>query len=384
MIDHSGHPHPSTPAARALCRANGGTGNITKPGKSASKTSAPKKKTPARPQATNAPSLTGSKVPVPKKAATPAAPAQKKSAKPKVTATPRVITDISTGKPISREQAALIMFGSDGPGKRVAVRKQSDTRVTGAAVKAAQKSGIGAKLDATDADRAKAAQRKAEREETLKRIAARKTPMSAAKHSQVMSKTADEDDQAEMLQAAPIGIDGLDSRGFKEGEKEAADFYIGAGYTFVNASLRGQSQATDKAKETIEKLDAVMERSKLTEDVGVYRGLENGRKLFGDSFDGDLTGVEWKEKAYSSTTVNEDVADDFIGADSEDNDDLDPSELGPMKMRIVLPKGTPAMQASDVDDEAELIVGRNSNFRVIKDNGEDDSGVRVIDVELIL
>lgn len=35
MIDHTGHPHPSTPKARALCRANGGTGFIGKVGTTA-------------------------------------------------------------------------------------------------------------------------------------------------------------------------------------------------------------------------------------------------------------------------------------------------------------------------------------------------------------
>lgn len=35
MIDHTGHPHPSTPKARALCRANGGTGFIGKLGDNA-------------------------------------------------------------------------------------------------------------------------------------------------------------------------------------------------------------------------------------------------------------------------------------------------------------------------------------------------------------
>lgn len=35
MIDHTGHPHPSTPKARALCRANGGTGFIGKIGAAA-------------------------------------------------------------------------------------------------------------------------------------------------------------------------------------------------------------------------------------------------------------------------------------------------------------------------------------------------------------
>lgn len=35
MIDHTGHPHPSTPKARALCRANGGTGSTAKHGENA-------------------------------------------------------------------------------------------------------------------------------------------------------------------------------------------------------------------------------------------------------------------------------------------------------------------------------------------------------------
>lgn len=56
MIDHSGHPHPATPAARALCRANGGTGDITKKA-----TSSPRTKTRAK---TRSPGLTEARVPV--------------------------------------------------------------------------------------------------------------------------------------------------------------------------------------------------------------------------------------------------------------------------------------------------------------------------------
>lgn len=56
MIDHSGHPHPSTPSARAACRANGGTGIITKSSKS----------TPAK-ERDRTPSLKEPKIPVPKK-----------------------------------------------------------------------------------------------------------------------------------------------------------------------------------------------------------------------------------------------------------------------------------------------------------------------------
>lgn len=62
MIDHSGHPHPSTPAARALCRANGGTGDITKKPKTEKKPAAAvRTKSPVQ---KNAPALTEARVPV--------------------------------------------------------------------------------------------------------------------------------------------------------------------------------------------------------------------------------------------------------------------------------------------------------------------------------
>lgn len=94
-IDHTGHPHPSTPAARALCRANGGTGSIVKRGGEAPVA----KKT--------APPLTESRVP---------------------------IVNIDTGKVISRQAAAEIMFGTavklkpkkrSTPAKKTVVPKKS-------------------------------------------------------------------------------------------------------------------------------------------------------------------------------------------------------------------------------------------------------------------
>jgi hypothetical protein len=375
MIDHSGHPHPSTPAARALCRANGGTGSIAKSG--------------ARSKSTKAPTgSAGTKVSTatPKKAETVTTP---KSAAAKVTAKPRVVTDISTGKPISREQAATIMFGTEGAAKKVAVRKKPDTKITSSAVKAAQRSGIGAKLDATPADKDKAARAAAEQQERLKRIIARNTPMTAAKHSQSMGKISSEEGQEKALRAAPVGLDTDGKRGFNSpAEEKAANFYIGSGYGFVNSFLRGQNDGREaQTQETIKQLDAIMDRSKLQEDIGAFRGVANARLMFGDALEGDMTGLRWTEKGYTSTTVNQDVADDFVDHDAEDEaDDWAGNGRGvvPVKMRIALPQGTPAFQASSVDDEAELVLGRNSNFRVIKDRGRDNTGVRVIDVELVL
>lgn len=212
-----------------------------------------------------------------------------------------------------------------------------------------------------------------------KPVAKKKAPLTADKHKGVMQRSSSDEGQENALLSAPVGINGDEDRGFKDdAEKEAAEWYIAEGYGFVNSSLRGSSTGTDRAKDTIKQLDAIMSRSKLSEDIGVYRGVDNGRILFGDSMDGDLTGLEWREKGFSSTTVNEDVAGDFTDVDDDEGDSI------PVKMRIVLPKGSSAFQASDIDDEAEMILARNSSFRVVADQGEDDSGVRVIDVELVL
>lgn len=525
MIDHSAHPHPSTPAARALCRANGGTGNITKTGTKAPKTSAPKKKTPARPAAAkNVPSLTEGRVPVtPKKQ-----PAAKTSPTTKVTAKPKAVTNVSGGgdkanldgaanrispKPSVKKKSSRGRVATMTPDQQTALSSDNATQRQNASNNLYDEFAYGSKLfdkkdkaidrkpavreyfgnstrintalrngdvdadmqetidevdaamaltktktplvvfrgvngdaldglsagdtfsdriflsTALDPQQAKKfargdnsklmhievptgtnviAENRTETEILLPRdtqieitgvegdnvygvvtsakLAEKKTPtapMSAAKHSSIMNKTSSEAGQEDVLLSAPVGINGDDDRGFAdEDEKEAAEFYVASGYGFVNAALRGSGEPTGRAKESIEKLDAIMDRSKLPSDTGVYRGVGDGRVLFGDSLDGDLTGFEWKEKGYSSTSVNEDVADDFI--DSAGDDDEDGGDSTPIKMRIVLPSGTPAFQASDVDDEAELIVGRGSNFRVIADRGEDDTGTRVIDVELVL
>lgn len=89
MIDHSGHPHPSTPAARALCRANGGTGNISKPG--------------------------GGDAPKSRKVA---------SVKKKA---PRPIVNIDTGKAISRDEAAARMFGTQRAKALTKARPKTNT-----------------------------------------------------------------------------------------------------------------------------------------------------------------------------------------------------------------------------------------------------------------
>ena len=117
MIDHTNHPHPSTPKARALCRANGGTGSIAKVGTSVPKTSPAKAKVSAKP-----------------------------------------VINVDTGKPITQQEAAKIMFG---------------TRVGSRTVKAAQKSGVGKKLELTNTDRDRLQKSRDEQKARLARITAR-------------------------------------------------------------------------------------------------------------------------------------------------------------------------------------------------------------------
>lgn len=357
MIDHTGHPHPSTPAMRALCRANGGTGSTAKPA--------------------------GGKAPASKKAAT-----KKQS---------RTSLNIDTGKQISREKAAKIMFGSqpkhqsrgslsESPSAAKRSPGLTESRVpiatpqfkaTAKTSNALVRSGIGRKLEQTPADRAKAEERNREQAARLKRIAERR---SSERHDKVMADAGDEDAQTAALESAAVGITDDGERGFtSDDEKDAVETYISAGYGFVNSMLRGSSKGDDDTREQLGHLDAVMKRSKLSRDVAAFRGVDRGRVLFGDSLDGDMTGLEWREKGFSSTTVNPDVADDFTLSDDDEGD----GDSTPVKMRIVLPKGTAAIQGSDLDSEAELIIGRDSGFRVVKDRGEDSEGVRILDVELV-
>lgn len=84
MIDHSGHPHPSTPKARALCRANGGTGDITP------------RKTKAAPKTRSARS--------------------------------KSVLNVTTGKVITQKEAADIMFGTQkvkAPTKKAPAKKRA-------------------------------------------------------------------------------------------------------------------------------------------------------------------------------------------------------------------------------------------------------------------
>jgi hypothetical protein len=149
--------------------------------------------------------------------------------------------------------------------------------------------------------------------------------------------------------------------------------YKGVAYTPTNTYLR--VGAGSFYKPTIQKLDSLLNRSKLKSDVVVYRGVKNVRSVFGDRVDENLAGLEWLEDAYLSTSVDRKVAHDFAGEEG-------------IVMRVLVRKGAPMMKLSDMgggantNKEGEMLGGRGWKLRVLKDNGRSSSGPRVIEVEV--
>lgn len=143
----------------------------------------------------------------------------------------------------------------------------------------------------------------------------------------------------------------------------------------INLFLRGGDSRMTPAVRTefdrdIATIDAVLDASPLTEDVIVYRGLITGRSAFGpkETWDNDLTGREWTESAYQSTSALEAVGKHY--------------SRGGVLMRILVPRGTRAIQVSAENYESEILLQRGLTLRVVRDRGTDDDGRRIVDVEV--
>jgi hypothetical protein len=162
--------------------------------------------------------------------------------------------------------------------------------------------------------------------------------------------------------------------------KDALRRYRGTQYRAINNVLRGKSGITDPSaltniKRYITEIERALKASKLTDDVVVWRGVSTGESVFGPhaNWPADLTGSEWTDPAFFSTSVDRGKAEDFAGR---------------VLMRFVFPKGTPAIQLSGYEYEAELMIGAGYRFRVIRDHGQGrgKGGAtidRVLDVEVL-
>lgn len=170
--------------------------------------------------------------------------------------------------------------------------------------------------------------------------------------------------------------------------------YRGYDYDMMNSILRGtydeETARSDFSPEDddewedhkatindyMKRLDETIDGSSLSDDVIVWRGTATGRGIFGPALAHDLTGWSWDEKAYVSTSADQNVAESFGGAG--------------LVMRVHVPQGTKAVQLSgtsgnaktNTNSEAELLLQRGLKMRVVKDRGRVD-GTRWLDVEVV-
>jgi hypothetical protein len=158
--------------------------------------------------------------------------------------------------------------------------------------------------------------------------------------------------------------------------------YQGGAYYDINDGLRsGELDRMDpRTRSFIDGLDALMATNKTENDVVLHRGITRADRVFGPAWnnDGDNTGLEWIDEAFSSTTAKSELTNRFISSSPLSNS---------VKMRILVPTGTPVIVPDREDawdrTESEVLLNRGLRYRVIRDY-RDDTGARTLDVEVVL
>lgn len=156
----------------------------------------------------------------------------------------------------------------------------------------------------------------------------------------------------------------------------------------------------------VAEIDKTMAASPLAEDVVVERIVRFGASVFGDeAYYGELNlkntddfdeqdalydrwvagerpsleGMSWTERGYSSTTADPKVAEDFGGRWRSANS---PGEGEPIIFRMLVPKGTGAVQLAEMGHAAELLLEHDLTMTVVADHGVDTDGYRRLDIEV--
>jgi hypothetical protein len=154
--------------------------------------------------------------------------------------------------------------------------------------------------------------------------------------------------------------------------------YTGEEYKVINQSIRTGSPLTGQEAETRAALDKATKPAKRNKDVLLWRGMANGDRRFGDAFNGDMTGIEWTQDAFSSTSADFGSAAGYAFG-----------RKNPFIMRVLLPREVAAGgvdmrgDANFNSHEAEVLLNRGLRYRVTADHGVNKAGMRYIDVEVV-
>jgi len=150
-------------------------------------------------------------------------------------------------------------------------------------------------------------------------------------------------------------------------ENEALKWYKEDGFYDLNSDLRDAGYSED---DRVEIIDAALDKSRLAEPVITYRGAD--WSVFEEE---NLIGATIEDQAFVSTSLSERVA--TAHADG-------------VIIEIRVPAGTRALNmerwqvAGWQRGESELLLPRNSKFKVISDDIDEEPDIRRLVVELIL
>lgn len=148
--------------------------------------------------------------------------------------------------------------------------------------------------------------------------------------------------------------------------------YTGSGYRSRNQRLRDGAQPTAQDKA----LDRAIARSKLPEDLVLYRGVYGCEPLTRAVRDGIRSeGNTITDPAFGSSSMFREVAENFGSRGTSS-----------ILFRILARKGTPAMYVEDITTtrgELEVINARNTTIRVLSSVFSTEQNRWLVDVEII-
>lgn len=170
-------------------------------------------------------------------------------------------------------------------------------------------------------------------------------------------------------------------------QEQSLHYYQSQGHETVNRVLRGEA-ATERqrndAERTVKNIDQVMQRSRVTENVEVHRGMVVTDPAAHAALSRMQPGAVLREDGYMSTSADPEVIKRFGGGSGWDNPY--PGDT-PVTMRVRVRAGTRAAympatrRHSQANSEKELLIDRGATYQVT-DRRESNGRVE-IDVDVL-
>jgi len=158
-------------------------------------------------------------------------------------------------------------------------------------------------------------------------------------------------------------------------EKQVVDYYQRTGYGNINAFLRNSETKAVLPQERaivegqIKQLESAINKSKLTEELKVFKGIGSQYSIY-KNID-NLVGTIVSDPGFGSTSTSVDIAAQHarVGRLTFANQDIELPEMGIIAV-MKLPSGTPALDIKSIpelanrDVEKEILVQHGMPFRI--------------------